>query len=199
MKHYFYLFALTFLAACSSGKTEKTTSATEEIPVPAGYSEVSDPQRKDFLSAVSNDETLETGSSWGYVDNKGDTVIKIGTYDHCFTGKFRTYAWVSDSGLKEKEIVAIGRDGKVLFDAYIYDNGPDYSCEGLFRIKRAGKIGYANENGEVVIPAQYSCADPFENGKARVTFNCETHSNGEHTSQKSSTWIFIDKTGKEVK
>lgn len=159
-----------------------------------GYYNVQDPHRKDFLTAVGKTAEL----SYGYVNQKGDTVIPIGKYANCFTTKFRTFAWVYDKNLTAGKVVAIDKNERILFEAYMFDNGTDYTSEGLFRIIRNGKIGFANENGEVVIAPVYACADEFRNGKARVALECTLQPMGEHNATISSDWIHIDKNGMVV-
>jgi serine/threonine protein kinase len=66
----------------------------------------------------------------------------------------------------------------------------DYSwvswfCEDLAVVKKAGKYGYVNQNGEIVISLKYSDARIFVNGRARVRLNNET--------------FYINKKGKRVK
>ena len=202
MKRFLPLIALLAffnLTGCSSGNKVPETIVPEK-PTETGiaYSNVEDPYRKDVLTAITKDEVFEPGCECGYIDSKGDTVIPIGTYGQCFTEIFRTYAYFYDEK-KSSDLVAIDRKGRTIFEAYLYDNGPDYTSEGLFRIKRNGKIGYANENGEIVIQPNYACADGFENGKARVAIDCDLVKDGEHTTSKSESWIHIDKTGKTVK
>jgi predicted alpha/beta superfamily hydrolase len=86
---------------------------------------------------------------------------------------------------------------KVLFDIFLYDNGPDYPSEGLFRIVKDGKIGYADEKtNAIAIAPQFDCAYPFENGKAKVSNNCKTVKNGEYSIWTSDTWQYLDKKGK---
>ena len=81
------------------------------------------------------------------------------------------------------------------FEIFKYDNGPDYFSEGLIRIIKDGKIGYANELGKIVIDPQYDCAWPFANGKASVSNNCSIEMEGEHKIWISENWINIDKKG----
>lgn len=84
-----------------------------------------------------------------------------------------------------------------LYDVFIYDNGPDYPAEGLIRVVKNGKIGYADATTfAIVIPPQYDCAFPFENGKAKVSTNCKTVKDGEHSIWESDAWQYVDKTGK---
>ena len=68
---------------------------------------------------------------YGYLNTKGDTVISFGKYDMCFTDTIKNFGIVLD-----KKLGFIGIDTKenVLFKVYVYDNGPDYIEEGLFRI-----------------------------------------------------------------
>ena len=86
---------------------------------------------------------------------------------------------------------------KVLYDIFPYDNGPDYTSDGLFRIVKDGKIGYADEHSyAIVIPPQFDCAFPFENGKAKVSNKCQTVKDGEHSIWESDAWQYLDKKGK---
>ncbi len=70
---------------------------------------------------------------------------------------------------------------------------PDYPQEGLFRIiDEDGAIGFADTLGIVIIPPSYKFAFPFKDGKAKVTYEGQSVSNGEYTDWESSSWIFID-------
>jgi hypothetical protein len=64
----------------------------------------------------------------------------------------------------EMEFIGIDRNDSLILKPYMYDNGPDYLEEGLFRFVENNKIGFANENGEKIIVAKYDFATPFENG-----------------------------------
>jgi hypothetical protein len=152
-------------------------------------------RKDDYLLKIYEGPYDEVGAPSGYVDQRGDTVIPIGKYYYCYTDTFRNYAIVLR---QEGGCMAIDRNGKELYEVYWYDNGPDYISDGLFRIKKNGKIGYADEEGAIVIRPQFECADPFEDGKARVTLDCELVAGGEHTIAKSDTWFYIDKTGDRV-
>ena len=84
-----------------------------------------------------------------------------------------------------------------LYDVFLYDNGPDYAADGLIRVVKNGKIGYANaKTYRLVITPQYDCAFPFEKGKAKVSNTCKTVKDGEHSSWESDAWQFVDKKGK---
>lgn len=84
-----------------------------------------------------------------------------------------------------------------LYDVFIYDNGPDYEAEGLIRVVKNGKIGYADAKTYViVIEPQFDCAFPFENGKAKVSNQCKTVKDGEYSVWESDAWQYVDKQGK---
>ncbi|RDB07411.1 WG repeat-containing protein [Runella aurantiaca] len=83
-----------------------------------------------------------------------------------------------------------------LYAVFIYDNGPDYPSEGLIRVVKNGKIGYADANTyAIVIEPQFDCAYPFENGKAKVSNQCQTVKEGENRSWVSDAWEYVDKSG----
>lgn len=86
-----------------------------------------------------------------------------------------------------------------LYVVFIYDNGPDYEADGLIRVVKSGKIGYADaKTYAIVIEPQFDCAYPFENGKAKVSNQCKTVKDGEHSVWESDAWQYVDKTGKLV-
>jgi hypothetical protein len=130
---------------------------------------------------------------YGYVDQQNDTVIPLGKYDICYTDTFRTYAIVHKT---TGGYYAIDRDQKNLYEVFPYDNGPDYTEEGYFRIIENGKIGYADSaTGTIMIKPQYEAAFPFEDGKARVSLHAKKEMDGENSTWLSDDWIYIDKKG----
>lgn len=194
MKRQFFPFLVfTILTACSSEtpkETDTIKTAKSEDKVYADIVPV-----KDTLFGTPN----EYGNSFAFLDKQGDTVIREGEFDMCFSNLFTTFAYVADKRFQDMGMVAINRNKEVIFEAYIFDNGPDYVNEGLFRIMRNGKIGFADESGKVIIDALYSCAYPFENGKAKVALECETTTDElEHQTWESDQWFYIDRTGKKV-
>lgn len=147
---------------------------------------------EDYLLSFTDEST----DQYGYRDTKGATVIPLGKYTVCFTDTFRTYAIVlkPNSGF-----IAIDRQENVLYQVFLFDNGPDYVEEGLFRIIENNKIGFADaQTGKVVITPQFDCAFPFVNGTAQVSNDCSSRMNGEHRIWESEKWFYIDKTGKIV-
>lgn len=150
--------------------------------------------KSDYLFKVDKDPG-RMGTA-GYVTIDGDTVIPIGKYFICFSDTLKDIAIVMTY---EHKPLAIDRNGKELFEVFWFDNGPDDVSDGLFRIVKDGKIGYADEAGKIVINPQYDCAESFYNGVARVSTNC-THIKGEeHVLWESDHWETIDKNGRSVK
>ncbi len=95
----------------------------------------------------------------------------------------------------EKGFIAFDKEGNELFQIFSYDNGPDYTSDGLFRIVKKGKIGYTDELGNIVINPQFNAALPFQNGMAAFCDGCNESSNGEHKIWEEGNWGFINKKG----
>jgi hypothetical protein len=173
MKNLFYLIVSALLFSCSSNTEEDA-----------------------FLVRVSSDE-YEFGDSFFYVNQNGDTIVPAGKYAFSFSDTIYSFGLVmNEAGM----ILALDVQGKETYEVFNYDNGPDYPSEGVFRIIKNGKIGYADEEtGVIVIEPQYNCAFPFEEGKAKVSLNCQEEQMGEYTEWVSDEWIYIDKKGNNVK
>lgn len=153
-------------------------------------------QGNEYIVAVCREEMMEISVPVAFINQDGDTVIPFGKFRCWQTDTIRKYGFVLTES--DSRLIAIDKSGKELFEAYIFDNGPDYTQEGLFRIMKNGKVGFANEEGQVVIPPQFACAFPFENGKAKVTFTCNVIPDGEYHISKSDTWFFINKSGNKI-
>ncbi len=148
-----------------------------------------------YLIKFCSDNLGETTPQCGYVTASGDTVIAPGAYLYCFTDTLKQFAIVMK---KDGSLIAIDKTEKKLFDVFKYDNGPDYVSDGLFRIIKNGKIGYADTNGNIVIQPRFTCAFSFKNGKAKVALDCTTVTEGEHNRWESARWFYIDKHGNRI-
>jgi hypothetical protein len=169
---YTLLFLLAFASCANPDQTNE--QATQPEP----------------LLVTQPDSTGETG----YRNGNNEVIIPLGKYAQCLTDTFRTHAIVLTKG--DNKWVVIDRAEKQLYEVFPYDNGPDYPSEGLFRILKDGKIGYADATTfAIVIPPQFECAYPFENGKAKVSTHCKTATDGEHREWTSDAWQYIDKKG----
>ena len=148
---------------------------------------------KDYLVAYV--DTTSGKELTGYKSKSGKIIIKA-EFAYSYTDTLYSMAIV----LKNWEWVGIDRTGKVILKPFIYDNGPDYLEEGLFRFVENKKIGFANIDGKIIIKAKYSFATPFENGISEYTLGGykKYDNGGEHW-----WWTggyengFINKTGQE--
>ena len=170
---------------------------TKKKPV-LKFHDIETPIDSACLYGVPNDRGIHLGDSVAYLNQNGDTVIPLGKYSHCWTDTVKYFGIVYDSEATKGTVVAIDQKQNFLFEVYLFDNTPDILQEGLFRVKRNGKIGFANKYGQVVIPCQFQCAYPFENGKAKVTYNCTKSIPDEHKPPQSDSWFFIDKIGNKI-
>jgi len=89
----------------------------------------------------------------------------------------------------------IGRSGQLVIRPLAVDNGPDYFQEGLARFTSDGKTGFFDRSGKVAIPARYSFAEPFSQGRAAVCEGCREVAEGEHRVLQGGRWGFIDRAG----
>ncbi|MEE9364763.1 MAG: WG repeat-containing protein [Cellulophaga sp.] len=151
---------------------------------------------ENYLVKFHKGEFNEIGVPSGYLNSKGDTIIPIGKYYYCYTDTIRDFGMVIEK--RTGKILGIDQNGAELYEVFKFDNGPDYVESGLFRIIKNGKIGYANPNGEIVIEPSFDCAYPFRGGFAKVSDNCETIKEGEHSNWNSKNWYQITKNGKSA-
>lgn len=105
-----------------------------------------------------------SGESLSGYKKKDGTIAIPARYLWVDTDTFYHMAIVFDKGW-----VGIDREGKVVLNPFIYDNGPDYVVEGLFRFEENGKMGFANRSGNKIIPARYSFITPFSGGLSEYT------------------------------
>lgn len=184
MKFKLILFAIFSFAiiACGQDENQSDNSTTKSDA--------------DYLVKIFDGDEDYIGNPCGYATPDGEVVIPIGKYFYCFNDKFEKYAIIMD---EDATCYAIDRDENILYNVFWVDNGPDYVSEGTFRIIIDEKIGYADEaTGEIIIEPQFSCAYPFEDGLAKVTYDCTSEQMDEYTIWDSNTWFYIDKEGNVV-
>lgn len=133
---------------------------------------------------------------FGYVNQKGDTIVKKGRFQVSFTDTIITYGAVIES--ETSQLIGINVEGKKIYEIHQVDNGADYLHEGLFRILQNGRFGYANQKGIIKIKPSFECAYSFKNGRAKVAKSCDLVEEGEHQIMKSKHWFYIDKSGNRV-
>jgi hypothetical protein len=89
--------------------------------------------------------------------------------------------------------------GKLLYNAYWFDNGADYFQEGIRRYVENGKIGFVNILGLKEINAQWDDATNFYNGLAKVGRNCVVEKmDEEHSFLSCKEYFLINREGKII-
>jgi hypothetical protein len=96
----------------------------------------------------------------------------------------------------------VNRRGKVVVSGVpVNDNWAETFYDGLVRIVRNGKYGFANRRGEVVIDPIYDGALNFEKGRTTVCKGCQikcADHDGEHRYLEGGEWFEIDTKGTVV-
>jgi hypothetical protein len=96
----------------------------------------------------------------------------------------------------------VNRKGKALITGVPrFENGADFFHDGLVRIVRNGKYGFANIAGKVVIPPVYDGAMYFDKGRAQVCTGCVSkcaEPECEHHMFSGGEWTVIDTQGNRV-
>jgi len=190
------IFGLTVVFSCRKYVNKETTNY-QYFDRP-----ISDTISTEKLKAVTDKEYLQYGVSVAFVNENSDTIMPFGKYVYYGTDTLEFYANViehpNDSTYGRQ--IAIDRNQNILFDIVMFDNGHEPFNEGLTRVLRNGKMGYANKFGQIVIPCEYDYAKWFENGKAEVTYNAKEYFDlDEHRRVESDEWFIIDKKGQKLK
>lgn len=146
------------------------------------------------------DTTLVCG--WGFKDEQGKVVIPpqyCAVFQEVFSDRI---ACVVDARRKTPDgknaMLAIDKCNQVVLEPFVFDNGPDYVREGVFRFWKNGKLGYADKDGNVVIEPRFDFAGPFDQGMTGFCMGCKPEKFQEYVEWTGGKWGFIDKTGKEV-
>jgi len=143
---------------------------TDKLVIPAifdetliGFSEGLAPVKKD--------------EAWGYIDRRGKFVIPPRFKDANYF-----YDGIAAVETEDSLEFLIDRTGKIL--PRNYDQLKGVSTEGRIPAELAGRVGYLNDQGEMVIPPQFQAGWPFREGLAAVESNDQ--------------WGYIDRDGKLV-
>jgi hypothetical protein len=130
---------------------------------------------EDYL--ISYTDTTSGSELIGFKSENGKIIIKA-EFNYAYNDTLYKMAIV----LKNGKWVGIDRNGNIVLIPFIYDNGPDYVEEGLFRFVENNKIGFANMSGQKKILPQFDFATPFEGGLSEYTLggHWEYDKSGEH-------------------
>lgn len=97
------------------------------------------------------------------------------------------------------------KKGKALYYTLLFDNGSDYFQEDAQRVIsiKNGKVGFANDEGTVIVKPEWDFATPFNYGYAEVYLNVKKeYSDEEHWTVVPSMqeWFkgYVNKKGEKV-
>ena len=91
----------------------------------------------------------------------------------------------------------VNRKGRVIVrDISSMDNGADYFNHGMVRLERAGKYGYADFKGRIIVPIRYDGALNAANGRPLVCVGCKAKTTGEYSWFEGGHWFVVDPEGK---
>lgn len=101
------------------------------------------------------------------------------------------------------EVIRLKHISQTDYRPYQFDNGDDYvRCDRYRIVDNTGKIGYANQQGYVIIEPKYDCALPFDSEKAKVAdtgiLKEVEDSRGEYHYWESDDWYYIDLWGNRL-
>jgi hypothetical protein len=133
-------------------------------------------KQNDFLLSFSDSSSGEL--LYGYKTSQGKIVIRA-KYMYIQTDTLYSMTMVLRDSIGW---IGIDKNDSVLIVPFIFDNGPDYLEEGVFRFVENNKIGFSDPNGNKVIPAQFDFVLPFKDGIAEYTLggHREYEKGGEH-------------------
>jgi len=154
---------------------------------------------------------------YSFIDSKGDTIKKLDKHEYImsFTDTFETYAIFGIRGIKDW--CAIDIHENILFKVANIPLeeplSPDHLVEDRIRIiDAAGKYGFANTKGKIVIKPQFEFVSHFNNGFAIIAEDCHKvywkddeeadhaeHEVCNHYSLNCNKHGYIDKKGKIIK
>ena len=131
---------------------------------------------------------------WGFKMVSGQIAIKP-KYENVGTDTLYNIAFV----VLNNRWVAINKLDSIILTPYIFDNGPDYLEDGLFRFVESKKIGFANAKGQKIIPAQFDFASPFSERLAAFSVGGKMEKwDSEHSIWNGGLWGFVNKKGQVV-
>lgn len=95
------------------------------------------------------------------------------------------------------------RRGKFLYRPMMFDNGPDYQLEGRIRFVENKKVGFVNEWGRLVLPAQWDWASPFNYGYIHACNDCyfDRNKDAEHPPlvlKPGTGFTYINRNGDTI-
>ncbi|WP_160137575.1 WG repeat-containing protein [Chryseobacterium sp. c4a] len=91
------------------------------------------------------------------------------------------------------------KKGKFLYSPFFFDNGADYFSEGVRRLVKNGKVGFADRNGTIVIQPKHDFVSSFNYGHAVFCDGCDWEkTEDEHKSIVGGIWGVMNRKGETV-
>jgi hypothetical protein len=180
-KHILLFSSVILLASCSGNSDTKDRTDPRDSTKTAGAGVLYKFEQGDFI---------------GFKDAKGSIVLPA-RYTYTYSDTFsRKVAIVIDSVDGPS---VIDKTGKKVLSPFIYDNGPDYVVEDVFRVVDANKkMGFSDLDGNIVIPVKYDFVSEFKEGLACFGSGYTLKQEGEISMMKGGKWGFIDHKGDTV-
>ena len=131
---------------------------------------------------------------WGYKDPNG--VIQIVPRFHLLTAADSFYNIIAvDDAVSESSYYLL-KNGKRLGRDSLYSFDATYDCESEAKIRfrnwKTRLLGFFNQNGETIIPAEYNYASPFHNGLSVALRDGHFFQDGEHWGWQGGKWVLIN-------
>ncbi len=148
----------------------------------------------------SNEDIFFTNS------DSGDTILYLShkKYPVCYTDTMKSVVVVCIRN--KKGCYAIDRNKNILFEVYNLSyktQNPDQFSEGLIRIIKNKKVGFADENGKIIVAPHYDVASPFKGGIAMIGDKCKIRPWNkkvcDHLQIECKKWGYIDNKGRVIK
>jgi hypothetical protein len=128
-------------------------------------------------------------STFYIVNEKGKVIKQLDTTKYLMRMSPEQYGYFAVFALKNKKgWQAIDFNEKILFEEYNWSPGeptPDGLIENRIRIiDKDGKIGFADEKGNIIIRPQFEIASSFYQGKAMIGKECKKIPWGNHENEE---------------
>lgn len=131
------------------------------------------------------------------INERGATPKIAGRYvGKSLSACFDQEGWIYSK--KFKWIMVNPKGQIVLWGVATMDNGPDYFQDGLVRVERRKKWGFADSSGNLKIKPLYDGAQPFEKGVAFVCNGCKSIPDGEYHRWDGGETLYVDTNGNRV-
>lgn len=188
---------LSLITTIAYGLTDK-----DLIPIIRQYDE---PCKTDYSAEGNYDlhpfEDPDT-KLMGYRNKAGKLVIKP-KFNKALTF---SKLGIADVFIRPDKWYKIDLKGKILYQSYFFDNGPDYYVSELMRVIENGKMGFANREGKIVIPPAFEYATPFAYSTpiAMVCKGCQEELPSKdqggcrHADMVGGKWGMINSTGEII-